>query len=220
MRGLYSIILLLFHALLFSCEEPELAPRDYPRLHTLGVSQISESGATFSAEFAHRGAFEILRYGFVWSDDLFPMVESSDRIVFTGDTDAGAFSAIITTTLEPGVEYVVRPFVETADYLVYGSRVTFVSLGGRAPVILDFLPKTGSIGDTVSIIGEGFSYKPKSNTVHFVSSQDFTRTQATVVHATDTLLRVIVPGNAPQASVIVVEVAGKATYLDQQFVLE
>lgn len=215
MKTLYRSLLLVLPVLFATCDENEIPSRDYPRLNTLDVTNVNEAGATLNAEITYRGDFEILRYGFVWSESESPTLQNSDRVIFQRDIRSNKFSATISSTLVSRKEYYVRPFVQTEDYFVYGKNVKFTSRGSEPPVITDFFPTVGSIGDTITITGEGFGYIPGVNTVTFNS------TEAKVVRATDTLLRVIVPEelSAIQSS-ITVEIVGKKVIADQKFDLK
>lgn len=161
--------------------------RDYPRLKTLPVSDISDSGAVFNAEIIYRGNFKIVDYGFVWSENENPNLENSDKVVYSDNIQSNRFSSVISTALKSSVKYYVRPFILTDDYTVYGINMDFLSLGSKAPKIRSFFPKTGIWGDTIRIIGNNFSYLINSNTVKMgeLSSE--------VISASDTVLAIKVP---------------------------
>lgn len=130
MRKRYRLLLLLLSVFLATCDENEVPSRDYPRLNTLDVTNVNEAGATLNAEITYRGDFEILQYGFTWSENENPTFPISERVIFQGDIRSDKFSATISSsTLVSGKEYYVRPFVQTEDYVVYGKNVKFTNRG-------------------------------------------------------------------------------------------
>ncbi len=180
-----NILSLLLLVSLINCAEEEVTRREYPRLKTSNVTDITPEGAVFNTEFVFRGDFEILNYGFVWGASPDPGIETSDRVVIEGDIQSNTFSKQIITTLAEGKKYYVRAFVKTEEFLVYGQTTDFVSLGSQAPVIQGFYPQDGSLGDTILIKGKNFSYV--ENKVFFAENL------SQIVSATDTSLNVIVP---------------------------
>lgn len=127
-KYLLSVAIVL---LMFRCDDGDLSSRDYPRLYTLEVSDITPLGAKVSAEFLLRGDFEILYYGFVWSNRPSPRLDHDPSVVFFGNIQDTIFSAEITSGLTKGINYYVRPFVQTANYRVYGKNVSFESEGNN-----------------------------------------------------------------------------------------
>jgi hypothetical protein len=127
MKALYRSLLFVLPALFASCDESEPAPRDYPRLHTRAVTNINDDGVTLNVDFTYRGNFEILRYGFVWSQSEDPTLENGQRVIFNGNIRSGQFSATVSSGLIWGKRYYARPFVQTQTYTVYGAVVWFTS---------------------------------------------------------------------------------------------
>jgi hypothetical protein len=215
MKLISKLFVLIVPVLFTSCTENDVTSRDYPRLNTLEVTNISQNGATFNAQITYGGNCEVLSFGYVWSKSDNPTLESSEKIIYTENIKSGTFSATILTTLEKGVSYFVRPFLITQDYLVFGKVVEFFSLGSNAPIISDFYPSTGSLGDTITIIGTGFSFRSTSNIVKFSNAISL------VVFSTDSLLRVTVPENLANTSAsISIEIASKTTITSTPFILK
>src|SRR5215470_9631369 len=77
---------------------------------------------------------------------------------------------------------VVSPGTGTAVYAydAVGNLLTITRYAASAVLIIDFTPKQGPVGTTVTISGIGFSTTPSQNTVRFNG------TQATVSAATTT----------------------------------
>lgn len=189
MKTTYKIVILFVLALLITrCAKEKITPRDYPRLYTLKVTNVSDTGAVFNAKIIYRGDFKVLDYGFVWSDaNHNPTIGSSDKAVYSKNIQASHFSSDISTTLKEGETYAVRAFVQTKDYLVYGDKITFLSLGSKAPIINSFSPTKGTWDDTISIHGKNFSYLAESNTVKLGSLT------CKILSSSDSLLSVKIP---------------------------
>jgi hypothetical protein len=117
--------------LLLGCSEVEITPRDYPRLNTLLVTEITSDSVQFNAEFLFQGDFEVIQYGFVWGDNPNPTRET-DNLVIASNSNSETFSRKIQSGLNNSETYYVRSFVETDDYLVYGKNVDFNF--GREPI--------------------------------------------------------------------------------------
>jgi N-acetylneuraminic acid mutarotase len=201
----YIALLMLITLLVVNCNEEEVTSRPYPRLKTLPVTGINAGGATFHAEILFRGGFDILRYGFVWSEGGNPSLNNTERRIFSGNIQSGSFSAEITTTLMEKFTYSVRSFVETDNYTVYGEIVDFYSLGSKAPQIISIAPPEGTVGDTMTIKGKNFSFLNQNNKV------TFNLLKAITVSSSDTLVQVVVPDVTEPENKIVLNLAGNAT---------
>jgi hypothetical protein len=176
------VICLLF---LSGCED-EPVQRDYPRIRTLEVTNITGDGATFVAEVTHEGTVPITEHGFAWA--LSTPDINRDEIVNLGSfSGKGRFDAQIGTALKEGLVYEVCAFVKAGDYTVYGDKAQFMSLGSGAPEIIDFIPKSAGWGDTISITGRQFSYRNFTNRI-FVEDQE-----CIPFASSDTLLRFVLP---------------------------
>ncbi len=57
------------------------------------------------------------------------------------------------------------PFPKQPAPVVYGQLIQFVSQGATPPAITSFTPKEGSVGDTLIVIGAGFSNQILSNSI-------------------------------------------------------
>lgn len=194
------------------CNKHEVTSRNYPRIKTLEVSDISENGAHFNAEIIFRGDFEILHYGFVWSENNNPNLEGSDKVIYSENIQSNIFSATISSTLKEGVSYFVRSFVQTEDYVVYGNNIEFMSLGSNAPKILSFSPKMGTWGDSIRIIGKNFSYVKDNNKVLMGEIS------AEVLSASDSVITIKIPSVKNENIVRVsVSIAGNVSISKEDF---
>lgn len=207
MKKIHIICIFLLSALvLLRCNKDEPDERNWPKVITLPVTNITELGARFNAEIVKRGDFKILGYGFVWSPKSNPSLESSERKVVYGIPGDTGFSADINTTLRTGVTFHVRSFIRTSDYTVYGKEVEFVSMGSRGPEIISFWPMEGSWGDTITISGKGFSAIKENNSVSLGNIK------ASLLSSKDSLIMFTVPATGNSDSVkVTVSVLGNAS---------
>ncbi len=198
---------------LVECNEDEVTSRNYPRLKTLPVSEITSQGAKFNAEITFRADFEVISYGFVWSESENPTIESSDRVIYSENIQSDKFSEIIETTLKEEVSYFVRGFVETNDYIVYGENVDFLSLGSKAPFLQSLIPNIGNARDTISVTGRNFSYLNEKNAIFFNDLP------GKIIVSSDTSIRVIVPDELlVKNSLVSVEVIGNKASQKLEFI--
>ncbi len=214
-RDLLKYSLIVF-ALLFAGCEDERVPRDYPRVRTLPVTNITEEGALFSAEVYEPGNVEITEHGFTWSSGN-PDVTHNDRIFLGALAGVGQYSSEIMTALEAGLKYKVAAFIRAGEYTVYGNTVEFESLGSQGPVITGFTPERALCGDTVLIRGRNFSWVRESNKVFF------NETNATLCgQVTDTTILAVVPYSlmVPEQT-ISLEIAGnRTTFIDRKLLVD
>src|SRR6187549_280184 len=176
----------LFVTLFVSCLDEEEIKRDYPKIVTNAVSEISASGATLSGTIESSALSTITEYGFVWglNENLIP--ENSFSIKY-GIPESNIVSAKISSSLVAKKIYYTRFYVKTDSKTVYGNLVTFKSLGSEGPVVKELSPTSGVLGDTITIRGENFLTRLDNNKVNFGV------TETPVLSATDTTLVVIVP---------------------------
>ena len=201
---IYSI--LIFLMLLAAACEDDAVPRDYPRVRTLPVTNITEEGAVFTAEIYEPGNVDITEHGFVWALSR-PDVDQDNRVYLGTFTGTGEFSSEITTTFEPGITYKVSAFVRAGKYTVYGNAVEYTSLGSLGPEITGFFPERVLCGDTILITGKHFSWVKNLNRVIF------NETFADICYSvTDTTILLAVPYSltVPEQT-LSVEVAGNRT---------
>jgi N-acetylneuraminic acid mutarotase len=215
MRSKLGKILLLFILVLnVKCQEDEDTARNYPRLKTLPVSEITKEGATFNAEIIYRGDFEIINYGFVWdyaTDN--PTIEKNEQLVYSNNLNSKGFSERIESSLVEGYNYYVRAFVQTNDFLVYGEILSFTSLGSNAPNIDSFTPTSGTWGDTLNITGKKFGSKPENITVKLGELE------TEVIFSTDSTISVLVPAVSNDKTVkLKVSIAGNSSTAKDGFI--
>jgi len=102
---------------------------------------------------------------------------------------------------------VVSPGIGSAVYTydVVGNLLSITRYAATAVLIVDFVPKQGPVGTTVTIDGVGFSATPGQNAVRFNG------TQATVSAASTTQLMVTVPAGATTGTISVTAPGGSST---------
>ncbi len=210
---LVAIILSLF---VFSCvqEDNSLSPVNIPVFITMDVTNINSDGATFSIKIEELAVEQnVLSFGFVWSESNKPILNSSfsSSFTFTSKLKRGIFTKQITNDLILNRKYNVRAFVQMKDKVIYGNVVQFISQGSTAPIIFNFAPKEGFAGTEVVLEGKNFSRSISGNRVLFYF------TTATVLFASDTLLRVKCPSMNTGDYTISVEASGKQFYTIDKF---
>jgi hypothetical protein len=139
------------------CQKEEITPRDYPRINTLEVTDINDTGATFRAEFIYPGKSTISDHGFIWGTKEDITLLNADKISLGRTSGKGSFDAIINYSLNLNKVYYVKAFAIAEKYTIYGKPVKFKSLGCLPPIIYDVNPKHGCDGDTIKISGTNFS---------------------------------------------------------------
>ncbi len=196
--------ILLFSALgLVTCRKDEIATKEYPRLNTLEVSDITPSGAIFKAQIISGQISDIQEYGFVWDSIGSPDIAWSDKLVMTAALSAGQFSGHAHAALRKDGIYYMRAYLKTSKYLVYGKMVSFQSLGSEAPVIHDFLPKSGTWNDTIKITGKNFRYKLNGMVVKLGNIP------VPIILGTDATISVVIPPKKnSQSATLSVEIGG------------
>ena len=182
-------ILLLF----FGCTKEEITPREYPRVSTTEVVNITKAGATFKGEIIFSNV-EVKDHGFVWSDVNGPLVSNSNKVSLGSRTDIGQFEALSDRSLQDGKKYFMRAYAVSEDFVVYGNTIEFISLGSKAPVFKDFFPSLGTWNDSVTVVGENFSDQNRDNIVKFGEHT------ATVLRSNKDTVLVLVPFQLNSAS--------------------
>ena len=214
MKKLNLFLIIVAAMVLSTCNEDDRYSREFPLLRTYDVEDITPLGATFHAEIIHAGKQPVINHGFVWGERSQPTVEISEKWVKTGEPAAGQFDLKVETTLKENIIYYVRSFVNTKEYIVYGDQISFLSLGSGGPEIRDFRPKSGTIGDTVFVVGNRFSSKKETNKVFFDEQE------ALVVASNDSLVTVIVPSGLDEDEVtLAVSILGNKTQSTSDFIL-
>lgn len=174
---------------LTTCDNYEFPKSPYPRIETLSVVNISETGVTFKGNIIQFGEKEITDHGFVWGLDENLSIKNEDKIQLGVASGLGNFEADVKSGLYEGETYFVRAFVATEDYFIYGEALKFTSMGSTPPLIKSFTPNEGTWGDTITVKGNYFSALSKNNVV------EFDNIESTIVASNDSTIICIVPDN-------------------------
>ncbi|MEL7146553.1 MAG: IPT/TIG domain-containing protein, partial [Bacteroidota bacterium] len=211
MKNLLKILSLICLTAIFlvKCNDAEIAPKAYPIL-TMEQVETDENGATFSAEIINLGQQAVISYGFEWKQ-----IASSENWTvkaLTEPANVGKYSTVVDTDLLRDVEYVVRPFITTNTYTVYGTQIEFISEGSTQPQILEYSPKEVFDGTVVQLKGSNLTSRLDRITV-FVE-----RIQAEVIKTSEDSVEFIVPasdfvGNAE----LKIEVGDQTIVLEDAF---
>ncbi len=217
MNYIYIIfIVLLLFSIAFSCRNKDEEERTFPQVETLEVTNITDEGAVFNGLvegfLTNRN---ITDHGFCYG---FPNKKAPlgyTRISLGKlDESSNSFHAQVSGDLFKDKTYSVIAYIESSNRIIYGTTASFVSKGGCAPEIKSFKPQVAGWGDTIKISGKYFSSKVDNNVVKF------DQVKASVVSASDSVLRVIVPVDlSAQKSMIGVTTAEKTFLAGQPFLI-
>jgi hypothetical protein len=192
--------------LIFSGCSNEKAQIDFPEVFTLNANNITSTQAQLNAEVLSTGQDAIIDYGFYYSESIYS--GNFDTISLGTGLITGKYSWICKKNWIENKTYYFAAFVKTAKYTVKGEWISFTWLGKTAPVITSITSKPNiTIGDTIFIHGNNFSYNQQNNLIYFneVTTQPF--------FSSDTLLKAIIPFLTDDSLSICVEVMGnRATY--------
>lgn len=208
-----SVLISILAILFFSCTKDD--QRGFPSVTTLSNAEVFNDGTVIHATVSQEYVAEIIDHGVIYYMSKNINDENSYEKISQGPLTTNSFSVLIERNLVKNTEYTAKAFVVTKEKTVYGNEITFMSKGGKAPVINSFWPEKGFAGDTITIRGQYFSSKNYYNKVVFDNLT------ASVFSSTDTLLRVIVPVlNESVSSFIRVEVAGLSGQAAKKFELK
>lgn len=212
-RILRFVIVFMILSAVSGCEkEHEPALRPYPRLNTLEVTQIDESGAVLNAEITSGNLSDVIEYGFVWNKTETPALDTGDLLKLPLPMDGHTFSAEIHTALVKGATYYVKPWLRTSSLLVYGRAVSFTSMGSTGPEITGFTPKTGFGGDTIQVTGKYLWSKNEEVSVNMGGLK------ASVVSMSYSAIKILVPENTSGTSArLGISIIGKTVYSADEF---
>ncbi len=153
-----SFLLTLFlSAHLISCQDNIEGQREYPRVKTLEVVNINNSGATFRGEVESLGNSPVDNYGFVWGTNEQLSASANDFVDIDIQLGSSYFETRVQRALDTQRNYYVRAYARVKGKVIYSEAVLFKSLGSEAPQITSFEPRTAAWGDTITIKGKNFS---------------------------------------------------------------
>lgn len=209
---IYTVLLLFF--VVYSCTNKDEEERLFPKVKTLEVTNITDEGAVFNGLI--EGVLSnknITDHGFCYGfpDKKAPLGFAKISLG-KPDESTNSFHAQVSHDLLKDQTYTVIAYIEISNGKIYGTASSFISKGGLGPEIKSFKPQVAGWGDTIKITGKNFSDNVNNNTVKF------DQVKATIVSASDSVLRVIVPVDlSTQKSMIGVTTAEKTIQSIQPF---
>jgi len=209
---IYTVLLLFFTT--YSCTNKDEEERLFPKVKTLEVSNITDEGAVFNGLI--EGVLSnknITDHGFFYGfpDEKAPLGYTKISLGKL-DGNTNSFHTQVSSDLLKDQTYMVIAYIEASNRMIYGPATSFISKGGLGPEIKSFRPQVAGWGDTIKISGKNFSAKMVNNIVKF------DQVKATIVSASDSVLRVIVPVDlSTQKSAIGIITAEKTVMAMQPF---
>jgi len=207
MKQIYWLFILLFGS--YACKDEK--SYDYPIIYTGEAYQIDTSGVTLTGKLADISSSDLIEYGFVWSSSPNPTIENSEKYIIRDKPQTGVISQRITTTLSPNVVYYFRAFARNKGYTSYGENISFQSNGCGGAIIQDFYPQSAYFGDTITIIGSGFSSFEERNIV------TINKQACVLLRSTQDTLLILPPASLTQAAPIQVSVYNKSTSTNEKY---
>ncbi len=117
--------ILLISILTFSaCSKEEVSPRNYPRVETTNVTDVTSSGMVFQGNIFF-ASVEIMDHGFIWTDTGFPTITNGNKISLGSRDGLGSFETSVAGSLQPGKTYSMRAYAKSENYVVYGKIIEF-----------------------------------------------------------------------------------------------
>ena len=116
-----------------------------PRVRTLGVSNVSTTGATVSAEADFTGS--VGSRGICWNTTGHPTYDDNHAAAGSGK---GGFSKEL-TGLEPNTTYHVRAYAKISSVYRYGNTLTFTTLGDGSHEYVDLGLPSGLLWATCNM---------------------------------------------------------------------
>jgi hypothetical protein len=112
-------------SLLTNCTEEEITARNYPRVATEGITEVTGNSMKFNGNIFY-ASVEIIDHGFIWTDVGFPELKNGTKISLGAKSGPGEFETTITNaTLQEGKVYSCRAYAQSAGYVVYGKIIEF-----------------------------------------------------------------------------------------------
>ena len=156
--------------------DEEFVSKQYPIIQTGNVSNIDSNGVRFTGEFLNLGSSEIMEYGFVFGD-IDPKIEYSNKIIIESKAKVGKFSQYIEKNIAGNINYNVKAYAKTSDYIIYGNNIVFTSTGSKYnpwdlvlhASIYGWFDLHGFSNNELGFIlfqsGHFYSYNPKTNSI-------------------------------------------------------
>ena len=177
-------LLIIFATTFLSCKKEKNSD---PVVSTYLANSLSAFTCYVKAQVSEKGSYDILDYGFIYSQSNSSLSIDYGTKISLGKTLAtDTFSTTIALDNYQYLNsiYYVRAYLTNTKGTVYGSILSFQPL---VLSVYSVFPFSGKVGDSITIIGNNFSSNPNDNFVKFNS------TIAKVLKATTTKIIVAVP---------------------------
>ena len=126
-RNIVIFLLVIITQLIGSCKKDAVfMEKEYSRVKTLEVSEVSPYGAVFNGEISVLGAGEISNMGFIYTL-VSPVATKVETVYVDIIFEVGKFSYSISHNLFDHQRYLVQAFVKTSSIISLGEGVEFVS---------------------------------------------------------------------------------------------
>jgi hypothetical protein len=176
--------------LISRCNKKELGQTGLPRVRTIEVEMVSDTGVAFKGEVIDLPEeCMILDYGFAWSETK-NATYSFEKISLGSNLQKGMFKGYSNRAMIEGHKYYFKAFVKTNLATVFGTELSFVSLGSKAPFISNIIPGSCSWGDTIIIRGKYFSNNASLMNILIGGN---TCNYDNIDNLSDTVVKIIIP---------------------------
>ncbi|MFC3878620.1 hypothetical protein ACFOSV_00440 [Algoriphagus namhaensis] len=120
---------------LWACGGDEPSPREFVSISIPEVIAVDEKGAEFQARVTGLGTEEVLEYGFVWSQNSRPLIDTDPKVYRSGNPPT-IFSLRAESDMLPNRSYNVASYLRTSTRIIYSEPTDFISKGSSRIVFL------------------------------------------------------------------------------------
>ncbi len=174
------------------CQQKEDDPApENSRVNTDSPTEIAFTSANFNGTILQLGTGGITDHGFVWGETTDPDLTAAGKQSLGAKAETGGFTHEV-TGLTAGVTYHVRAYVTDAQGTFYGQNQTFST---SSVIITEFIPTSGTQGDTVTITGSNFT-----TTVSDVIVKIGDVSSSNIVSSSSTEIKAIIPAGVTEGA--------------------
>ncbi|MFN3801442.1 hypothetical protein [Belliella pelovolcani] len=162
MRNINHLFILIgLSLLLLSCQKEMELVFTIPDFNPPIIASIDTDGVESICEINNFGSLPIEEYGFMYSSSSTPRPENAEIISLQGRPDK-RFRSKATHNLQPQVTNYIVAYIKTSEGYIFTEDVPFTSQGANGFKINKVdVPTPLYFGDTIQVIGEGFSRMKK-----------------------------------------------------------
>lgn len=188
MRLNYYLVIIM--TLLFSCsennEKDEELPINSKKIVDFSISQEKNQIKTLTKLNVHKS--KITNHGIIWYKKKSKKFRKN-----LGNLEANKFETFINSNLIKDSIYKTYSFIEIDGKEVYGDTLEFKSKVTTEIKIINFHPKKGFIGDTISILGKNFCNNDDFTNRIFLDKKGYLG--AKITFESDSLIKFILPAD-------------------------